>query len=225
MSIEQFTVACRQVIQSELAPIKQTIDSLNTENFSLLQRVFNAVDAHRAEFGLRTSGGPSTSRQQPTNTTIASQQSTSTPTIASQDGTEQRKAYNHLLRSKHDCFLDLYDEWYGAGRFQDCPVSGGIAACEQRWGVKWRNKVNAMRISRQKNMAQAFRAQLESSLEGLEGDHRASARQRVLNQWEDWYKEVGKNIPKMYALLQSKGICKKGKDRGIKRRRPLEEAN
>jgi hypothetical protein len=67
--------------------------------------------------------------------------------------------FNHSLEEKHTSVQDMYDEWFGLGKYTNIPVNGGIHAMETEYKSVWRrdfSTANAKRFSRLKNVVKTL---------------------------------------------------------------------
>lgn len=56
----------------------------------------------------------------------------------------------YTMCAKHKSLVDLIDEWYGDGAFDD--GSGGIKGRDEQFGTKWRSHINKQLYSRSKRV-------------------------------------------------------------------------
>ena len=45
---------------------------------------------------------------------------------------------HQMFNGVHNSIQDLYDEWYGLGKYKNIPIEGGIEAMERLYSSKWR---------------------------------------------------------------------------------------
>jgi Transcriptional activator of glycolytic enzymes len=64
-------------------------------------------------------------------------------------------AFKHIqLTPKHSCLSDLWDEWYGLGKYTQVP--GGINWLETKYKNKWRAHIDGNLVSRTKRLIKAM---------------------------------------------------------------------
>ena len=194
---------------------------MNNQGTRLLQRIFDAVDAHREQFPLQANPNdpPTDTGRNNSPTGTAGTSNTSNTSNTAND--EKTRAFKHVMQTKHAHLKDIYNEWYGLGRFENCPIPGGIAACEARWKKKWRNANDNQKVSRIHRIAATFKKDLESALEGSNAASRSRIQKEKEEQWEGWYQceQVKKGHQNMVDYLQDNvGLLRKQKPRGRKRK-------
>lgn len=124
------------------------------------------------------------------------------PTIAP---TMTQQTAHHRLHPKHENLQSVYNEWYGLGRFLNLPISGGIDACEKKYGTKWRNKNSKHRISRQKRICMAIQKKVD---DGKTVDLACS-------EWDAIYiNDCNNSLENMVKKLQEMVILPKSANRG-----------
>jgi hypothetical protein len=63
--------------------------------------------------------------------------------------------YKHIqLTPKHTCLSDLWDEWYGLGKYT--AVAGGIDSLETKFKATWRRHLEGNQFSRTKRLVKAI---------------------------------------------------------------------
>jgi Transcriptional activator of glycolytic enzymes len=118
------------------------------------------------------------------------------------DDVEEQKHYR--MRPKHATLADWYDEWVGAGDFED--GFGGIEGRNKKYGSKWRKHLNVQHYSRTCRVVKAIRAFAE---EQRMDTHDACAT------LQHHYKNTAKcSVGNMVKYVNSMGLLQKGKARG-----------
>ena len=80
--------------------------------------------------------GPPTVLETVTDSTTASN---SSPGNSSNTQQTPFPGFGHqMFDGVHPSVQDIYDEWYGLGKFKDIPIEGGIDAMERLYSSKWR---------------------------------------------------------------------------------------
>ena len=80
--------------------------------------------------------GPPTVLETVTDSTTASH---SSPGNSSNTQQTPFPGFGHqMFDGVHPSVQDIYDEWYGLGKFKDIPIEGGIDAMERLYSSKWR---------------------------------------------------------------------------------------
>ncbi|CAJ1961291.1 unnamed protein product [Cylindrotheca closterium] len=115
---------------------------------------------------------------------------------------------NHTVQKKHESVRSLYDEWFGLGDFDGVPIRGGIANCEMKFGIQWRDKKSSNRISQQKRICRVLQREVDGG----------KALDDVCREWDKVYiQQCGKNITKFVAELQERGHIRKIAKRGTRK--------
>jgi len=118
----------------------------------------------------------------------------------------------YRMVSRHKTLADLYEEWYGVGRYHD--EYGGIKGRDATFGAKWRKHLNAQHYSRTKRVVEAIDTHSE----------KFDSVETAIGFLEDLYQTTCKqSVSLMVTACQEKGLLAKKKPRGGNKKQPVDE--
>jgi Centromere DNA-binding protein complex CBF3 subunit, domain 2/Transcriptional activator of glycolytic enzymes len=128
-----------------------------------------------------------------------------------QTGTTTVQEYQSIsMMPKHQSLSDLWDEWYGLGKFTNS--LGGFDERERKFGTKWRKKnkaIDAIQFSRTKRIIEAIKRHSEASVVSTA---------ETIAQLEEAFLECKSSVGLFVDLLQQRGMLKKMAPRGKRQR-------
>ncbi len=119
---------------------------------------------------------------------------------------------DHEFYANHKSVQGFYDEYYGLGKFEGVPISGGLFGMEDKFGAKWRKRVRggAKHMSRLKAVMRAIGDM--SASEGGSLEHSIGVLEKV---FRDKGVEGGKQrLSNLVDILKKQGIVASATSRG-----------
>ncbi|CAB9524640.1 hypothetical protein SEMRO_1563_G282670.1 [Seminavis robusta] len=121
-------------------------------------------------------------------------------------GTHNSKPEDHRqyqLQVRHSCLQDIWDEWFGLGRFADS--FGGIAGCNQLHKNKWRLHLKGDLYSCNKRLIEGVQHQMKVQ---------KCQPESILAEWDVLFKNMNCSVGNLVKSLQHQKLLKVGKPRG-----------
>lgn len=115
---------------------------------------------------------------------------------------------NFIMVHKHQSLSDLWDEWYGTGKFAD--ELGGIEGRNKTYGSKWRKHFKDKQLySRTSRVVQAIKA-----LSKQEHTHELE----TIANLEEMFKRNNRSVANLVVEFQKQGLLATRKPRGQQKR-------
>ncbi len=111
---------------------------------------------------------------------------------------------DHQFFASHKLVQSFYNEYYGLGKFEGAPISGGLLGMEDKFGAKWRKRVRggAKHMSRLKAVMRAI-----ADMSALE----AGSLDRSIDVLEEVFRDKGvdggkQRLSNLVDILKKQGL-------------------
>ncbi|CAB9522844.1 unknown protein [Seminavis robusta] len=119
--------------------------------------------------------------------------------------------FGFRMHNRHTSLMELWNEWHGLGDYVDS--YGGIEGRNKEHGRHWRKKLDSTLYSATSRIVMGVKA-YATSQKKQELD--------VLREWEPLFQADKRSTGMLVKTLQAKELIKKGKPRGLSKKRLLE---